>query len=213
MKIDFNNLKEKLLELWDCTLTLQSLRLTDWFGSSYLANRYFRPTTLRLFGFNIGQGCYIRPGITMQAKRKNLTIGAHSTMNMYCYIDAPSPIEIGKYCNIGPNVYFINGMHEIVSDYKNLRPILPTQPIIVEDFVWIAANVTILNSVRIGHGSVVAAGALVTKDVPPNCLMGGVPAKIIRHLDQADATQPTPHFPDLKLVPHSGKVTLEELRS
>lgn len=192
MKINFTNLIEKLADLWDCTMTLQGLRLTDWLGSSYLANRYFRPTCLRWFGFKLGAYCYIRPNITMQSKRKNLSIGDHSTMNMFCYIDAPSPIVIGNHCNIGPHVSFINGTHEIISDFKNVRPTLPTQPIIVEDFVWIAANVTILNGVRIGRGSLVAAGSLVTKDVPPHCLVGGVPAKVFRYLDNTNDPLATP---------------------
>ena len=54
------------------------------------------------------------------------------------------------------------------------------QPVVIEDDVWVGANVTILKGVTIGHGSVVAAGAVVTKSCPPYSIIGGVPAKILR---------------------------------
>jgi len=62
----------------------------------------------------------------------------------------------------------------------------PAAPIIVEDDVWLATRVTILKGVRIGRGSVVAAGAVVTKDVAPYTLVGGVPARLIRSLNSHD---------------------------
>ena len=55
-----------------------------------------------------------------------------------------------------------------------------TQPIIIGNHVWIGMNVTILKGVRIGDGAIVAAGAVVTKDVPENTLVGGVPARVLK---------------------------------
>jgi maltose O-acetyltransferase len=57
--------------------------------------------------------------------------------------------------------------------------------VIIEDNVWLATRCTILKGVTIGHGAVVAAGAVVTRDVPPYTLVGGVPAKIIRYIEPA----------------------------
>lgn len=54
-------------------------------------------------------------------------------------------------------------------------------PVIINDDVWIVANVTILKGVKIGEGSVIAAGSVVTKDVEPYCIYGGVPAKKLKH--------------------------------
>ena len=54
------------------------------------------------------------------------------------------------------------------------------QPVVIEDDVWVGANVTILKGVTIGHGSVVAAGAVVTKSCPPYSIIGGVPAKVLK---------------------------------
>jgi maltose O-acetyltransferase len=58
-----------------------------------------------------------------------------------------------------------------------------TKPIIIEDEVWIGAGSIITQGVTVGHGSVVAAGAVVIKDVVPGCIVGGVPAKLIRYID------------------------------
>lgn len=56
----------------------------------------------------------------------------------------------------------------------------PTRPIVIGNKVWIGTNVTVLKGVKIGDGCVIAAGSLVTKDIPANCLAGGVPAKVIK---------------------------------
>ena len=61
------------------------------------------------------------------------------------------------------------------------------QPVVIEDDVWVGANVTILKGVTIGHGSVVAAGAVVTKSCPPYSIIGGVPAKVLRKRFEEDS--------------------------
>jgi acetyltransferase-like isoleucine patch superfamily enzyme len=71
-----------------------------------------------------------------------------------------------------------------VGDAGQRLGVAVTRPVIIEDGVWIAADVTIL------HGSIVAAGAVVTGDVPPDVLVGGVPSRIIRRLDVSIAAEP-----------------------
>ena len=61
------------------------------------------------------------------------------------------------------------------------------RPIVIESDCWIGARVTILDGVRIGAGSTIAAGAVVTQDIEPGCLAGGVPARIIRRFDQVES--------------------------
>ena len=94
-------------------------------------------------------------------------------------------LNIGKYCSISYGVKFImdDGKHytECVSSYpfKNRTP--QKGGITIGNDVWIGMNVIILNGVTIGNGVTVAAGAVVTTDVPDYCVVGGVPAKVIKH--------------------------------
>lgn len=97
-------------------------------------------------------------------------------------------IHIGDNTMLGPNVTMITGDHrtDIVGKYMIDvcdEDKLPEndQPIILEGDNWVGANATILKGVRIGEGSVIAAGAVVNKDIPPYVIAAGVPAKIIKH--------------------------------
>ena len=99
-----------------------------------------------------------------------------------------APVKIGNHFMSGPNVTFITGNHRIDIVGKYMTEIinkdkLPENDveIVVEDDVWIGAGSIILKGVRIGHGSVVAAGSIVTKDVPPYAIVGGNPAKVIKY--------------------------------
>lgn len=98
-------------------------------------------------------------------------------------------IEIGNYVSIGPHVTFLaGGEHRLdgVSTYPFLAygagevEAVSKGPIVVKDDVWIGLGAKILSGVTIGQGAVIAAGAVVTKDVPPYAIVGGVPAKLIR---------------------------------
>ena len=117
---------------------------------------------------------------------KYTSIGAHSYNNrarIYRWSDAP--LRIGKYCAISYGVKFImdDGRHKtnVVSSYpfKSNR-IGENDGITLGNDVWIGMNATILYGVKIGNGVTVASGAVVTQDVPDYCVVGGVPAKIIK---------------------------------
>lgn len=82
---------------------------------------------------------------------------------------------------IGPNVSIITSGHPLEPSRR--RDGVTAAPIVIERNVWIAAGATIIGGVTVGENSVVAAGAVVTKDVPPNSLVAGVPAKVIRMLE------------------------------
>lgn len=113
----------------------------------------------------IGNGCYINKGVEFYAgPSKDVTV------------------ELSDNTWIGPNSFFCCASHEIGNADKRAGKSY-YESIFVGKGVWIGANVTILPGVNIGEGAVIAAGAVVTKDVEKNCLYGGVPAKLIKHLD------------------------------
>jgi maltose O-acetyltransferase len=108
-----------------------------------------------------------------------LTIGDGSFLNYGSSISAHSSVTIGDNCLIG------NYVNVMDSDYHDLierdRP-GPSAPIIIEDDVWLGTRAIVLKGVRIGKGSAVGAGSVVTRDIPPNSLAFGVPAKVIREI-------------------------------
>ena len=110
-----------------------------------------------------------------------LEIGKSSFINYGCSISASKLVEIGPYCNIGTYVLMMdNDYHSLDPDKRLEMP--ESRPIVLEENVWLGARVIVLRGVRIGAGSVVAAGSVVTKDVPPRTLVAGVPAKVIKEL-------------------------------
>ncbi|MFA6962713.1 MAG: acyltransferase [Opitutaceae bacterium] len=133
----------------------------------------------------IGARCTIAPGVTLQG---NVDLGDDSSVQtgsiLIGYGDRATRdgvITIGSHVRIAPFVQLIAGDHNF-SDIT--RPIakqgLTPAPIVIENDVWVAGRVIITAGVRIGHGSILAAGAVVTKDVAPFSIMGGVPARLIR---------------------------------
>jgi acetyltransferase-like isoleucine patch superfamily enzyme len=144
-----------------------------------------RVKVLNLFGFRIGVGTSMwgLPKLIGSGKfHQKLTIGSQCLFNVDCFFDLAGPIIIGGHVFIGPEVMLITGGHEIGKPTYRLGPLSP-QPILIEEGVWLGARCTILPGITIGRGAVVAAGAVVTKDVAPNTLVGGTPAKLIRDLE------------------------------
>ena len=110
-----------------------------------------------------------------------LEIGDRTYINSGASLCAAKLVRIGARCAIGNMTLIMDTDFHSVDDHT-VPP--EAKPVIIEDDVWLAARVTVLKGVTIGRGAVVAAGAVVTKDVLPNTLVGGVPAKLIRVLDK-----------------------------
>lgn len=96
----------------------------------------------------------------------------NNNFNLSCF----ERIEIGDEVAISENVCIRDADNHVITSSEHR----PTQPIKIGNKVWIGMNVTILKGVTIGDGSIVAAGAVVNKDVPERCLVGGVPAKVLK---------------------------------
>ena len=119
------------------------------------------------FSFYYGADVLLFPG-------SKLVLGNNSYINVNCLIRCKEQITIGDNCAIAHNCSMID------SDFHFINGINRTEPICIGNHVWIGMNVTILRGVNIGDNAVVAAGSVVTKSVPPNCLVAGVPAKVIK---------------------------------
>jgi acetyltransferase-like isoleucine patch superfamily enzyme len=108
---------------------------------------------------------------------KNIRIGRNVFINSGCKFQDQGGITIGDGALIGHNVVLATLNHDLAPEK---RATLHPAPIVIGTDVWIGASATILPGVTIGDGAVIAAGAVVTKDVPANAIVGGVPAKIIK---------------------------------
>ncbi|MBO5313458.1 MAG: acyltransferase [Clostridia bacterium] len=148
--------------------------LPDWGFYARLRSAFYMAT------LNCGNVFYAHTGVSILYP-KNITIGNNVSMNRYTTVTAREPITIGNDVLIGPYVVITSSNHR----YEDVNVTINKQghkdePIVIEDDVWIGANSIILAGVTIGKGSVVAAGSIVTKDVEPYSVVGGVPAKLIK---------------------------------
>ncbi len=109
-----------------------------------------------------------------------IRVGRHVFINQNCTLYDLAEISIGDDVMIGPNVSIITSGHPVEPSQRRAYGI--GKPIVIEKSVWIAAGVTIIGGVTVGERSVVAAGSVVTKDIPPNTLVGGNPARVIRSI-------------------------------
>jgi len=115
------------------------------------------------------------------------TIGRNVFVNQNCTFYDLGGLTIGDDVMIGPNVSLITSGHPIAPSER--RAGVTASPIVIERNVWIAAGVTIIGGVTVGENAVIAAGSVVTKDVPPNVIAGGNPARIIRSIGEQAASR------------------------
>lgn len=111
----------------------------------------------------------------------DMSVGRNVFVNQNCTFYDLGGLDIGDDVMIGPNVSLITSSHPLEPSQRRERII--AKPIVIERNVWIAAGATIIGGVTVGENSVVAAGAVVTKDVPPNTLVAGNPARVIRSIE------------------------------
>lgn len=117
----------------------------------------------------------------------SITIGDYVSIGEDCHITAINKIEIADHVLFGKKVTITDNSHgESTSAMLNIppidRPLYTAGPVIIEENVWVGDKVTILPNVRIGKNSIVGSNAVVTKDIPANCIVGGIPAKVIREI-------------------------------
>jgi acetyltransferase-like isoleucine patch superfamily enzyme len=113
----------------------------------------------------------------------SIAIGNHTFVNYGSSIAARASVKIGSYCHLGQYTFVMdNDQHDVVRHTELPR----SDPVIIEDHVWIGSKAIILPGVRIGRRAVIGAGSIVTKDIPPRCVAAGNPARVLRDLRELD---------------------------
>lgn len=135
---------------------------------------FIRKLAYRLAGVKIGKNSFIHMGARFYLPI-NITIGNGTIVGDHCFLDGRAKLTIGDNVDIASQVLIYNSEHDIHSE--NFDPI--EEPVEIGDYVFIGPRAIILPGVKIGKSAVVAAGAVVTTDVKPFEIVGGVPAKVI----------------------------------
>jgi maltose O-acetyltransferase len=134
----------------------------------------------RMLGWDLHPSASILMGQQVQlaglrASGARVSIGEGSVINRGCLLYTTGGLQIGRQVSVSSGVWLVTGSHDInAPDFR-----AEFRPIVIEDFVWIGARATILPGLRIGEGAVVMAGAVVTRDVAPYTIVGGVPARVV----------------------------------
>jgi acetyltransferase-like isoleucine patch superfamily enzyme len=117
-----------------------------------------------------------------------ITIGDHTFINYGSSISAHRLVTIGRHCLLGHYSFILDNNEH---DLRQHRMLPPSEPVVIEDHVWIGSRVCILPGVRVGHHSAVGAGSIVTTDIPPYCLAVGNPARVVRGIEPGDVGSPS----------------------
>lgn len=143
-----------------------------------------RTALLRAAGARIGEQSLIQGPVRFTGMGNScrlLWIGDHTLITGPLHVDLGAPLRIGNRVRIGHDVSLLTISHAIGPEWLRSGA-SEASSIEIGDGAWLASRVTVLPKVRIGAGAVVAAGAVVTRDVAPNTLVAGVPARLIRNL-------------------------------
>jgi acetyltransferase-like isoleucine patch superfamily enzyme len=155
-----------------------------------LGGDVFRWIVLKLFLRRIEGWVWFRDNVTIWFP-EGVSIGSGSMVGENCFLDGYGGLTIGRDVLIAHNTSLIAEDH----GYSTRRLPIRKQPktpgaIVVEDDVWIGCGVRVLKGVTIGRGAIVAAGAVVTKDVPPYAIVGGIPGRVLAMRPDDSAADP-----------------------
>ncbi len=142
---------------------------------------------------SIGSRCNIASGVQLTAWKKyqeqsftpEIVLGDNCSIGEDSHITAINSIRLGKNVLLGKKILITDNAHgassiDLLDIAPNFRPLYSKGPVIIEDNVWIGEKSSIMPGVHVGKGSIIAANSVVTKDVPPYCVVAGVPAKVVK---------------------------------
>ena len=168
-------LRYNLVVLYEaCMMMMLMLPRFSFFGA-------LKSAVLRMLGAKVGKRVIFYPGLWIMPC-KNLTIGDDVDLAYGVLITTGGGVKIGDRTMVGYRAQIISGGHIIPPKPERMFDAGDQyEPVEIKNDVWIGGNAMILPGVTIGEGAVVAAGSVVTKDVPPFAIVGGSPAKLIRN--------------------------------
>lgn len=177
-------------------------------GRNFIAEDYSEIQGLSRHGVvfgdrvTVGRFAMVRPsGYYGGELGEGLIVGDNSNIGAYCYIGCSGGIRIGSNVMMSPRVSLYAENHNFADVTRPMKEQGVTrESIIIEDDCWIASHSVVLAGVTIGRGSIVAAGSVVTKDVPPYTIVAGSPARVVRSRTPQDATAASAADPAPPLV-------------
>ena len=182
----------KLKELIDWVIMNQVETRPRWFirllaplyqhrGKNSVIHRSARMDTPPYRKFSLGDYSVVESFACLNNAVGDVIIGNHTRIGLHNTIIGP--VKIGNNVNLAQGITVTALNHNFSDSNKRIdEQGVSTNPVTIEDDVWIGANAVVLPGVKIGNHCVVAAGAVVTKDVPPHSLVAGVPAKVIKQI-------------------------------
>lgn len=156
----------------------EAQKITAQINCGYRSQEELRALVSELVGYKVDDGFRLFPPLYSDYG-KNIMLGANVFINSGCCFQDQGGIEIGDGCLIGHQVVIATLNHDFD---PSKRAEMTAKKVVLGKNVWVGSHATILPGVTVGDGSIIAAGAVVTKDVPERCIAAGVPARVIKTL-------------------------------
>ena len=173
-----NVVEEKMLKVFH-QLSQEALKITMELNNKYHTEEEIVDLFSKLTGKKVDPSFRLFPPFHTDCG-KNITVGKNVFINACCKFQDQGGITIGDGVLIGHNVTLATLNHD---ERPQFRQHIYPKPIKIGNSVWIGSNATILQGITIGDGAIIGANAVVTKDVPKNTIVAGIPAKIIREVN------------------------------
>lgn len=167
-----------------------AMRITDYFYAFSLIcetiwfalRKRLRIRRIRAFLLFPGRKLHLYGKATF-LKRRNITIGVGCSINHNVFIQGREKVVLGNYVTLSPGVMILDG-GILEADIFNKARVKRhySKPVVIHDHVWVGSGAIILPGVTVGEQAIIAAGSVVTKDVPPRSVIAGVPARPIRQI-------------------------------
>jgi maltose O-acetyltransferase len=163
----------------------RSQELMERYNATRHAEQELRDRLLRELLGEVGEGVVVRPPLWIDYG-SHISIGDHTFANYDCVMLDVAPIRIGAACQLATRVQLLTATHPIDPEARRLGW-ESAEPITIGDNVWLGGGAIVCPGVTIGEDTVVGAGAVVTRDLPAGVVAAGVPARVLREIDERDA--------------------------